>query len=509
MKTHSVILSVIVILVFVHSPYPRNFVLARGVTQHESSLLTYYQSDVTNEPFSDLRGEFVDLTNGAGNNPAPVRWLLGEDIGGGGAIHDMQNPLAFQDPDRPTRTPKPTKTFTPTATQAPSVTPTRTPPPGSTATRTPTFTPTRTPKPTKTFTPAATLVASPTPTRTSTPTPTPTPIPLPIGFTLGCPPVGPFQPLPSICRNGASLPPGQYSISLTEAAHCLQVPTQAIVTFLTLSFDVNSIAQTCNHGPFLQLYDTSTNTVVGQSAQYSCYLATPEHHEATLGDSYPHNTSQLELRADTGDWCASFRVTDMIFDTPTPTPTHTPTPTSTPANWPPDLIEDFELGLGTWYNDHNDLDHFDLVSDACQGSNALHMGGADEGNSWVGEAVIGDWGARPTNWQGQAWLPVCMKRGETVRGGRPSITVVLVDDLGVQLQLHRDNDQFLNWQGGGWRTIIENSAWMTYYYPLRGESWFNWANVRGMRIQVRRTYIGNNQWDLEPDDVYVDWIRLQ
>ncbi|MBK6433330.1 hypothetical protein [Candidatus Amarolinea dominans] len=65
----------------------------------------------------------------------------------------------------------------------------------------------------------------------------------------------------------------------------------------------------------------------------------------------------------------------------------------------------------------------------------------------------------------------------------------------MQLQLHRDNDQFLNWQGGGWRTIIENSAWMTYYYPLRGESWFNWANVRGMRIQVRRTYIGNNQWD--------------
>ncbi|MBK6433328.1 MAG: hypothetical protein IPF85_21885 [Anaerolineae bacterium] len=62
MKTHSVIMSVIVILVFVLSPYPRNFVLAHGVTQHESSLLTYYQSDVTNEPFSDLRGEFVDLT---------------------------------------------------------------------------------------------------------------------------------------------------------------------------------------------------------------------------------------------------------------------------------------------------------------------------------------------------------------------------------------------------------------------------------------------------------------
>ncbi|MBK6433329.1 hypothetical protein [Candidatus Amarolinea dominans] len=95
--------------------------------------------------------------------------------------------------------------------------------------------------------------------------------------------------------------------------------------------------------------------------------------------------------------------------------TNTPTPTSTPANWPPDLIEDFELGLGSWYNDHNDLDHFDLVSDACQGSNALHMGGTDEGNSWVGEAVIGAWGARPSDWRNKAWLPICLKRGETVR----------------------------------------------------------------------------------------------
>ena len=427
----------------------------------------------------------------------------------------------------PTRTPTSTPTFTPTPTACPTgsipvpggcatITPTNTPTWTPTPTRTPpwTPTPTRTPTSTPTFTPTPCPTGSvPVPggcaTITPTPTRTPTPVPLPIGFTLGCPPIGPFQPLPSVCRDGASLPPGQYSISLTEAARCLQVPTQAIVTFLTLSFDVNSIAQTCYQGPYLKLYDTSTNRVVGQSPHYSCYLATPEHHEASLGDSYPYNTSQLELQANTGDWCASFRVTDMIFDTPTPTPTHSPTPTSTPANWPPDLIEDFELGLGSWYNDHNDLDHFDLVSDACQGSNALHMGGADEGNSWVGEAVIGAWGARPSDWRNKAWLPACMKRCETVRGGRPSITVVVVDDHGVQLQLHRDNDQYLPWAGGGWRTIVENSAWMTYYYPLRGETGFNWANVRGMRIQVRRTSIGNNQWDLEPDDVYVDWIRRQ
>lgn len=194
---------------------------------------------------------------------------------------------------------------------------------------------------------------------------------------------------------------------------------------------------------------------------------------------------------------------------PTPTSTPTPTPTSTPVNWPPDLIEDFEQGLGAWYNALNDLDHFELVSDTCQGSRSLHMGGTDAGSTWVGEAVLGTWGARPNDWRNKAWLPVCMKRGETVRGGRPSITVELWDNAGTQLQLHRDNDQNLPWPGGGWRTVVENSGWMTYYYPLRGETWFNWASVRVMHIQVRRTYIGNNQWDLEPDDVYVDWIRLQ
>ncbi|MFZ1267246.1 MAG: M4 family metallopeptidase, partial [Anaerolineae bacterium] len=76
--------------------------LTHGVTQYESGLFYYYQSGAINESFSDLWGEFVDLTNGAGNDTAPVRWLLGEDIGGGGAIRNMQNPPAFQDPDKMT-----------------------------------------------------------------------------------------------------------------------------------------------------------------------------------------------------------------------------------------------------------------------------------------------------------------------------------------------------------------------------------------------------------------------
>jgi beta-glucanase (GH16 family) len=186
------------------------------------------------------------------------------------------------------------------------------------------------------------------------------------------------------------------------------------------------------------------------------------------------------------------------------TPTRTPTPTAAPG-----LIEDFEDGLVGWYSDDNDLDHFGVTTDACQGSFAMRMGGTDEGNSWVGAAVIYDWADRPHNWQDKTSLVYCAKRGETLRGGRPSLTVIIRDASGNALVIHRDNDQYLPWPGGGWRTIIENDAWSEYFIPLRHEAGFDWTHVAGLRVELRRTYIGNNQWDLQPDDAYVDWIRLQ
>ena len=76
--------------------------LAHGVTDFSSHLFYYYQSGAINESMSDVFGEFVDLTNGAGNDDPSVRWLLGEDIPGIGAIRDMENPPAFGDPDRMT-----------------------------------------------------------------------------------------------------------------------------------------------------------------------------------------------------------------------------------------------------------------------------------------------------------------------------------------------------------------------------------------------------------------------
>ena len=73
--------------------------LTHGVTQYESNLLYYYQSGAINEALSDIFGEFVDLTNGAGNDAADVRWLLGEDLPIG-YIRNMQNPPQFNDPDK-------------------------------------------------------------------------------------------------------------------------------------------------------------------------------------------------------------------------------------------------------------------------------------------------------------------------------------------------------------------------------------------------------------------------
>lgn len=77
--------------------------MTHGVTDHESNLLYYYQSGAINESFSDVWGEFIDLTNGKGDDSGSVRWLLGEDLTAiGGAIRDMQFPGTFGDPDRMT-----------------------------------------------------------------------------------------------------------------------------------------------------------------------------------------------------------------------------------------------------------------------------------------------------------------------------------------------------------------------------------------------------------------------
>ena len=76
--------------------------LTHGVTQFESNLFYYYQSGAINESFSDLWGEFIDQTNGSGNDSPAVKWQMGEDVTGLGTIRDMAFPTTYGDPDRMT-----------------------------------------------------------------------------------------------------------------------------------------------------------------------------------------------------------------------------------------------------------------------------------------------------------------------------------------------------------------------------------------------------------------------
>ena len=76
--------------------------LTHGVTQHESNLFYYYQSGAINESFSDVWGEYYDQTNGQGNDAAGVKWQVGEDVSGYGALRNMSDPTVFGNPDKMT-----------------------------------------------------------------------------------------------------------------------------------------------------------------------------------------------------------------------------------------------------------------------------------------------------------------------------------------------------------------------------------------------------------------------
>ena len=73
--------------------------LTHGVTEHESNLVYMNESGAINESLSDVFGELIDQTNGAGNDSASVKWLMGEDLPIG-AIRSMKNPKLYGDPDR-------------------------------------------------------------------------------------------------------------------------------------------------------------------------------------------------------------------------------------------------------------------------------------------------------------------------------------------------------------------------------------------------------------------------
>ncbi len=77
--------------------------LTHGVTQYTADLFYYFQSGAINEALSDVFGEFVDLSNSAGDDTSGSRWLIGEDLPGG-AIRDMADPTTYGDPDKTSST---------------------------------------------------------------------------------------------------------------------------------------------------------------------------------------------------------------------------------------------------------------------------------------------------------------------------------------------------------------------------------------------------------------------
>jgi Zn-dependent metalloprotease len=70
-----------------------------GITDFESGLIYRNASGAMNESFSDIWGEYVDLTLPAGNDNASVRWLVSEDTPDG-PVRNMKDPTLFSNPDR-------------------------------------------------------------------------------------------------------------------------------------------------------------------------------------------------------------------------------------------------------------------------------------------------------------------------------------------------------------------------------------------------------------------------
>ena len=62
--------------------------LTHGVTQYTSDLIYLNKSGAINESFSDIWGEFIDLTNNAGTDTSLFRWFIGEDATTG-ILRDM------------------------------------------------------------------------------------------------------------------------------------------------------------------------------------------------------------------------------------------------------------------------------------------------------------------------------------------------------------------------------------------------------------------------------------
>jgi hypothetical protein len=72
------------------------------VTQFEANLIYFMESGAINESYSDIFGETIDLTNGAGTDGPGTRWWIGEDLAPGAfqGIRYMRDPTQRGDPGK-------------------------------------------------------------------------------------------------------------------------------------------------------------------------------------------------------------------------------------------------------------------------------------------------------------------------------------------------------------------------------------------------------------------------
>lgn len=85
-------------ILFGTAPAPNSFddivghEFTHGVTQYSAGLIYYAASGALNESYSDIFGETVDLTNGAGYDGPGTRWLIGESSFITTGMRNMMNP---------------------------------------------------------------------------------------------------------------------------------------------------------------------------------------------------------------------------------------------------------------------------------------------------------------------------------------------------------------------------------------------------------------------------------
>jgi hypothetical protein len=176
------------------------------------------------------------------------------------------------------------------------------------------------------------------------------------------------------------------------------------------------------------------------------------------------------------------------------------------------VIESFET-LADWYSPYGDLDCFELNPDRVEGNYSVYLGGYEDPGSitWIGEAILWNWGTRTVDWRTKQAVTIQVKQTSSLV---PWIALNIYDHSGRVVYLHRESgDACLRWWGGGWRIPIESDSWTLLTLPLRQGAPvncfyedapdFDWSQIARLSVKV---YTGTNRQS--PVYLLMDDMRL-